>query len=235
MNLSSMSMPDVIGVFCGFILTLMTFSYVFGDNLLFRLALYLFIGVASGYAAVVTWYNVLWPQLVYPLMYGSQNDRLMVAVPLGLSGLLLLKISPRLARLGNPAMAYLLGVGMAAAIGGALMGPLMPQSLSSANLFDLQSFQPGDGFLWQITKNGTILVGTLTTLIYFHFGARQGQRGGLPHRPKWLEALAGIGQIFIAITFGAFFAGVYAAAMTALVERLKFLVDFILALLAIKP
>lgn len=235
MNLSSLSMPDLIGTFAGFLLTLMIFSYIFGDNFLFRLALYLFIGVASGYAVVVAWYNVIWPHLISPLMYGSQYDRLFVAFPLVLGGMLLLKISPRLARLGNPALAYLLGVGMAAALGGAVLGTILPQSLSSVNLFDPQLLQQGSGFIWQLTKNSTILVGTLATLIYFHFGARREKVSGSPQRSQWLEGLAGVGQIFIAIAFGALFAGVYSAAMTALVERLNFVVNLILALFTTTP
>jgi len=235
MSLSSLSMPELIGTSLGFLLTLMTFSYVIGDNVLFRVAIYIFIGVASGYTAVVTWYNVLWPHLIVPLVSGSQSERLFVAFPLAFGGLLLLKISPRLARLGNPALAYLLGVGMAVAIGGAILGTIIPQSLASVNLFDPQALQQGEGLMWQLAKNGTILVGTLVALIFFHFGARSDRVSGLPSRPQWLEGIARIGQIFIAITFGALFAGLYSAALTALVERLNFLVNFVLALLNLRP
>jgi hypothetical protein len=74
-----------------------------------------------------------------------------------------------------------------------------------------------------------ILVGTLTTLIYFHFGVRsrpeQAAQVQPAQRPAFVEALARIGQVFIAITFGSLFAGVYAAALAALVERLSFLIN----------
>ena len=43
----------------GLILTLLVFSYLIGDNPLFRIAIYLFIGVSSGYAASVVWHSVL--------------------------------------------------------------------------------------------------------------------------------------------------------------------------------
>jgi hypothetical protein len=52
--------PDLAGTVLGFIFTLLVFSYVFGDNALFRLTIYIFIGVAAGYAAVLAWYNVIW-------------------------------------------------------------------------------------------------------------------------------------------------------------------------------
>ena len=42
----------------------MVFSYLIGDNPLFRIAVYLFIGVSSGYAATVVWHHVLVPKLL---------------------------------------------------------------------------------------------------------------------------------------------------------------------------
>jgi hypothetical protein len=42
-------------------------------------------------------------------------------------------------------------------------------------------------------------------------------------RQPWIEGLSKVGQVFIAITFGALFAGVYTAALTAFIERIQFL------------
>jgi len=68
MNLADISILDLAGTFLGFVLTLMTFSYVFGDNALFRIAIHIFIGVSAGYAAIIAWYSVIWPQLVMPII-----------------------------------------------------------------------------------------------------------------------------------------------------------------------
>jgi hypothetical protein len=230
MNPANLSTPDLIGSFLGFGFTLLVFSYVFGDNALFRVAIHIFIGVASGFAVVMAWYNVIWPQLLLPLFTGSQGERLFLVVPVLLSGLLLFKATPRLSRLGNLPVALLVGVGVATAIGGAVLGTVFPQAGASVNLFDLQASRQAGSNLWlSLVKGSLILVGTLTTLIYFHFGVREtpGQPG---RRPEWMESLAWIGQIFIAITLGVLFAGVYAAALTALVERIHFLGDFIFPL-----
>ena len=40
---------------------------------------------------------------------------------------------------------------------------------------------------------------------------------------KMIEWGAAVGQIFIAITFGSVFAGVYTVALTALIERVNFI------------
>jgi hypothetical protein len=66
----------------GLVFTLMIFSYVIGDNFLFKLALYIFTGVSAGYIASVSWQQVLWPKLISPLFSGSTLDVLLLIVPL---------------------------------------------------------------------------------------------------------------------------------------------------------
>jgi hypothetical protein len=66
-----------------------------------------------------------------------------------------------------------------------------------------------------------ILAGVTTTLVYFHFGART-TRDGSARRFGFIEFLAFIGSIFLAITLGVLFAGVYSAALTALIDRFHF-------------
>jgi hypothetical protein len=62
-------------------------------------------------------------------------------------------------------------------------------------------------------------------LVYFHFGAKPTPGG--PRRGKLVTVLGWIGQIFIAITLGVLFAGVFTAAMMALIERLNFIWTFL--------
>jgi preprotein translocase subunit SecF len=54
---------EQIGLLVGFILTLMVFSYLLGDNILYRLALYVFVGLSAGYLTLVTVDTVLLPWL----------------------------------------------------------------------------------------------------------------------------------------------------------------------------
>ena len=71
-----------------------------------------------------------------------------------------------------------------------------------------------------------MLVGTVVTLAYFQFGAKQ-TADGTVKRNAVVEMLAGLGRIFIAITFGVIFAGVYMAALTAMIERLNFIINLV--------
>jgi hypothetical protein len=230
MNIANMSAVDLIGLFAGLVFTLFVFSYIFGDNILFRLAIHIFIGVSAGYAVVVAWYYVIWPQLLRPMLSGSQSDRLFVLIPLILAVLLLAKTSSRLAGWGSLPVAYLVGVGVATAIGGAVLGTLFPQISASVNLFDQRSLSAGFDVIVNFIEAGLILLGTITTLIYFQFGARP-RPDQAPRRSSLVESLAWVGQFFIAVSLGAVFAGIYTTALTSLVERSNFVVTFLWSLI----
>ncbi|MEW5872399.1 MAG: hypothetical protein AB1894_24255 [Chloroflexota bacterium] len=222
-------LSDLIGMIVGLVLTLCVFSFIFGDNVLFRLAIHIFIGVSAGYAAVIVYYNVIFPQLILPLLTGSPAERMLMILPLVLCLMLLAKATRRFSWLGTPAIAYLVGVGAAAAVGGALLGTIFPQITASWNLFDLQTLSQ-TGVIQGMAKGGLILLGTLTTLVYFHFGARS-RSDRSSRRSLGLEIISSVGKGFIVITFGAMFAGIYAAALTAWVERWNFMILFIFELL----
>jgi hypothetical protein len=214
-----MQTADLIWTLVGFLLTLLVFSYVFGDNFLFRIVSYIFVGVSAGYVFVVAWYQVIWPRLVLPMITGTLTEKLLVAPALILAALLLTKVSPRLAFLGKFPMSYLVGVGAAVAVGGAVFGTLLGQINGAASPFNLSA--PGGG-MTRLVEGVIFLFGTFGTLFYFQFSAAS--RSNQPaKRSPFVEGMAVIGQVFIGITLGALFAGVYAASLTALMERMGFL------------
>ena len=215
---------EVVWSIISFVVTLLIFSYIFGDNPLFRLASYAFVGVAAGYAVVVVAQQVLWPNLVQPLLAGN----LLMLVPLAFSLILLLKLFPRYARYGTLPMALLVGVAAAVAIGGAVFGTILGQTKGAVQDFNFN--QPvSDPFL-QAIEAVLVLVGSICTLAYFQFGARV-KNDQPPSRPAFVESMSKIGEVFLAITLGSLFAGVFASAVTALVERLDSLRLFVVTYL----
>jgi hypothetical protein len=218
MSVFDLNTLDLIGALLGFLLTIFILSYIWGDNVLFRIATHLFVGVAAGYVTIVVIQNVIFPQLFWPILEGDRSEKIFAILFLILGVLMLTKISPRLNALGNPAIAYLVGVGAAAAIGGAVIGSIFPQVSKSIDVFfEINLFDA----LW-------IFVGTLSTLLYFQFGIRRKNNDDEePQRPIWIDTISKIGQFFIAVTFGALFSGVYLAAITALIERASFIWDLI--------
>jgi hypothetical protein len=225
-------LAEPIGLIIGFLLTIMVLSYIIGDNFLFRLATHIFIGVASGYAAVLIIYNVLWYQVLVPVlqvfMTGTANNlngyliRVAPAVVLGIW--MLTKVTPRLSRYGTPVLAFLTGVGAATVIAGAVRGTIFPQIGASINMLNQHSAPAEMNKLVGWFIDGLIvLVGTITTLIYFQFGVKRQEEGMPVQRPVILEYLSTVGQGFIVITLGVLFSGVFLAALAALIDRVQFL------------
>jgi predicted membrane protein len=212
---------ELLSALIGFLLTLMVFSYLIGDNPLFRVAIYLFIGVSSGYAATVIVNYVLIPRLG-SLQGNDVNQSILVAIPLLFGVTLFAKLSPRFSWIGNYAMAVLVGVGAAVAIGGALLGTLMPQLGTAISMFDLRAA----GGAARLLQGVVMLGGTVFILASFHFSAERAA-DGTPKRNPIIEGIAWVGRLFIAVTLGVLFAGVYMSALTAMIERLSFVVDFI--------
>lgn len=214
---------DLVTGAIGFLFTVMILSYLVGDNPLFKIAVYLFVGVASGYAAAIVIWQVLVPKLFLPtwniVQTGAYDRAIMLVVPwLGVA-FILMKISPRLAGTARITMAYLVGVGAAVTLVGALTGTIIPQVEATMNFFDGAIAKPAAEMIETAVSGGVILAGTITSLAYFHFGARQ-KADGSTQRSGIANLLAWVGRVFIGSALGAIFAGVYAAALTALIERI---------------
>jgi hypothetical protein len=217
---------ELLSAAVGLVLTLLIFSYLIGDNPLFRIAVYLFIGVASGYGAAVVWHYVLIPKLFAPLQSSDPGQLLSALVPLLLCVSLLAKLSPRISWIGNAAMAILVGVGAATAVGGAVLGTLIPQVQAAINALDVRSAASGAQAFTTLLEGVVLLAGTVFTLGYFQFTAGRAP-DGTPKRNLVFEGIGWVGRIFIAITFGVLFAGVYMAALTAMIERLSAMISFL--------
>ena len=210
---------ELIGWLVSFTFTVLVLSYALGDNMLFRLAIHIFIGIAAGYAAAVALKDVLIPRL-------SEMDNTQMVVALfwiTLLGMKLFGSSPRIFKFGNLASALMVGVGAAIAIGGAIQGTLLPQISAASDFFTTANY---DNAFQALVWGSFALVGTITSLAHFHFGAKA-VPNQIPTRALWIEILSKVGQIFIAITFGVIFAGVYSAALLALIERFDFISQLI--------
>jgi hypothetical protein len=217
----------------GLFLTLMVLLYLFiGDNALFRIVTYSFIGVAAGYVLVLIIFQVLLPRIFTLLSSGNLAAIGIGIIPFVLGLLLLFKLSPRFSAIGTLPMAIIVGIGAAVAIGGAIFGTLAGQIGGTIGLF---SQNQGGNVVTRLLEGVFVLVGTISTLAYFQFSTRArapiAEAEAPVRRQAGLEVLAKVGQIFIGITLGAMFAGVYTAAISALIERIGFVIGVIMKLL----
>ena len=216
-----MSSDLTVGI-VAFAFTLMTLSYLVADNPAFRFAVHVFVGVAAGYVAAVAWWQVLWPDLLLPLADGTPMQRAALALPLLLSGMLLMKAWPPLSRIGSPAMGLLVGAAAAVAVGGAVQGTIIPQAAASVNALGVREATSLDA----LVNAALVLAGVVFTLAYFHFSYPAGPYGSMRAFVP-LRIVAGVGGLFLAATLGVLFAGAYSAALTAMIERLSFIGSFL--------
>ncbi|MEA3398027.1 MAG: hypothetical protein U9R05_11240 [Chloroflexota bacterium] len=209
-------MPETTGLIIGSVVTLLIFSYLIGDNLLYRWALALLVGAGTGYALAVGLRFIIFDWLNNIQASDSLSLRLYYLAPLLLGALLLLKGIPRLSALGNVSMGFMLGVGAAVAISGALLGTLIPQMQTTATGISLK-----DGGA-ALLNGGLVLVGTLTSLFVFSPRLRRADKE-LPPITLWLQRT---GRAFVVVFLAVAFSGALTSALTILIERLWELADF---------
>lgn len=205
--------PEILGAWVGFALTLMVMSYLLGDNLLYRIAIYAFMGLTAGYVTVVTVESVLLPWINGTVFSSQQGvgGILLGAVPLLLGALLLFKSSPRLARFGNLSIAFIISVGTAVALVGAITGTLIP--LAGATSGGVRGNE----------LNGLLVVlGTISVLVYFQYLARRAPTGEVT-RSVPVRVIGVLGQGIIAITLGAVYGAAIISGLTAFSERVSYI------------
>ena len=222
-----MSPSDLLTGLAALVLTVFLATYLLADNPLYRIASHLFVGVTAGYVTVLAWYSVIEPQLVQPLLAGSAQGNLRLAVieAIGLLGglFLLLKSVHVVGRAGTLFVALMTGVGIAVAVGGGLTGTLIPQA--AATMVPL--FQLGKSNWPELTVGALFtVVGTLSTLGFFYYGGRA-EPGSPVTRPALFKPVAAVGQMFIGAAFGMLYAGALAASVAIFAARLGDMMVFI--------
>jgi hypothetical protein len=193
-------------VIIGAVLTACILLYLIGDNPAFRLAIHILVGVGAAYALGVAISQVLYPDVVLRIASDQVGEQALGLF--GLLGLVLLlaKVRPRAAWLGNAAVGYMLGAGVGVAVGGALLGTLVPQTLDSA----LSLNQPTLG---GFVINALILISTLATLLAFAY-----RRAA---RRSFIQVVALVGRGFLYVAFGATFALVFISGASVLSAWLR--------------
>jgi len=201
-----------IGLWAGFILTLMVFSYVLGDNFLYRIAVYAFVGLSAGYVAIVTYTSVLLPWLQETIFSGNLGQIVIGFIPLVLGSLLLLKGAGRLGWLAGVTLALLMGVGAAIALVGSVSGTLIPLTLEPT-----RSGLTLPNFLISV-------IAVVCSLFYFMYLAKP-TPSGQPRRSLPVAVMATVGEAVIVITFGTLYAAAILSSLTVFSERIAFMLS----------
>lgn len=217
--------PQIVGMLIGVVISLMIFSYLLGDNILYRWALALLVGSSVGYALGMAWLFILrdWFSIILGAGTASVLERIVYVAPLILGVLLLLKglvnikSMRQIALLGNISIGYLLGVGSGVAVSGALTGTLIPQMLATGNAVSLN--QPPDRLLMGVSA----MIGAIASLIVFS-PRQKPQNKSL--QVLW-RGMTWVGRLFITLALAVVFSGAITTAMTLLIDHIWQIIAFI--------
>ena len=187
------------------ILTLAIFSFLYRENPFFRFAEHLLVGLSAGYFTVIAVQGTLVPKVIEPLKAG---DFWVV-----ISFVLIILILGRLTEKTRPASRIPLAL-----VIGAGAGVAVPALLQARILMQLGATMKPLGSL----ANVLILVGVITTLVYFYFSRE--------HK-GWWGRLASVGTWYLMIFFGATFGNTVMSRISLLIGRLEFLFGDFLGLI----
>lgn len=201
---------ETVGFWISLSLTLAIFSYLLGDNALYRLAVSIFVGLVAAFTTRVTVESVLFPLLEVG------DSILFVFLPAAvLTILLLLKPIRQLRTLTNIALGFLIAVGTAAAVVGAVRGTLIPLIADTAQV------NIADDPLTLLSRV-VLVVGVITSLLYFNYSAQRTEQGEI-ERGRIMSVIAPIGQGFIVVTLGALYGAAILTSLTILTGQLDML------------
>jgi hypothetical protein len=172
---------------------------------------------------------VLVPRLILRL----EGGQWWYLVPLVLCVLLLAKLKRSWSPAGNIPLAFLFGVGAALAVGGGLVGTLLPQvqasfvSLNPAHYRGLAAQEGGIALIY-VTNAILVTLGTVCSLLYFYFTSRENASSasaGGRFLNGVIQVARGFGRVFIMFTFGALLATTSISYISVLVDRIRFLIE----------
>ena len=167
--METMTTLDMLGVWCGILLTIIVLSFLFDDNPLYKFAEHLFMGLATGYGVVEAWDATLNPNLVQRLF----DKDWIYLVPLVLAIMLLMKISKKHGWLARIPIAILVAAYAAVKVTGEASGKLVLQLKDSvpnmADTWEKHGFwdwsQAGAG----VFSDAFLVIGLTACLLHFYF------------------------------------------------------------------
>ena len=212
-------LAELIGLWVAAFLTLAIFSFLYGDNPVYKLAEHIFVGVSAGYSVVIVYYESVLADLINPLFRPSEANlehaNYWVIIPGVLGIMMLARFVPKYAWLARWPIAFVIGLGAGASIPSTLQADVIIQLRETvAPLWAPKAGQTSLMTAWVGFSSLALAVGVVCTLTYFYFSS--------PHRGV-LGTASRVGVWFLMIAFGAGFGNTVMARLSLLIGRIVFL------------
>ncbi|MCK4871110.1 MAG: hypothetical protein KAS72_00125 [Phycisphaerales bacterium] len=238
----SFSWTRTVGLWVGALFTLAIFSFLYRDNPFYKFAESVVVGVSAGYWMVVSFWDVLVPNLLGKLWPGMVKSWAMPGldgetewlylVPLILGIMLVWRLAPKGAWISRWPLAFIIGTTAGMRMVGFIHADFLSQIKNSVKpiYFPVDSTSNAiynkageiiampDSYLtiWSSLGNIIIIVGVLASLVYFFFS--------IEHKGI-VGKTAKLGIWFLMVTFGAAFGYTVMGRIALLAIRVEFLVD----------
>jgi len=209
--MESAHIGTLIGTWLAGFLTLAILSFLYKDNPFYKFAEHVYVGVSAGYWVIYVWGFDVWPMLVQGFRTQTGVERWILLVPGALGVIMLMRWFPKTAWVSRWSIAFTVGVGAGLGVTANLQGFVVPQIEGT--------LLPISGMNVVSLNNLILIIGVITTILYFYFSK--------PHKGV-LGGAARVGIVFIMISFGASFGYTLMARISLLIGRLYFLLSDLL-------
>lgn len=202
------------GIMVAAAFTIGLYSFLYHDNPLFKLTEHFYVGVASAYMLIVTWYSIILPDIINgvkdlgakPFGLTVFLGMLRIILPVLIGLLVYTRLFPKIAWLSKIPFSIMFGVGAGFAVPNLINAYLLKQLKPS-----MVPLWGAAGIDWAAV---VIFVGVLSTLVYFFFS--------LEHKGV-IGWIAKLGIWFLMVSFGASFGFTVMARISLLIGRVNFL------------
>ncbi len=226
-----MTFSAILGAWIAAFLTLGIFSYLYKDNPFYKIAEHVFVGVSAAYVAAISFWTQIYPNLfgrLFPKdgpfyeLTGLEFDfnhefNILYFFPLILGIMMLLSVFQQFNWMARWGIAYTVAIAAGLKAFGYLNSNVLNQvKASSVDLFSgsLPFFSLGGD---SVFNNIVLLVGTISSLMYFYFSKEQTGNFGRFTR---------LGIYFLMVSFGASFGFAVMGRISLLIGRFNDLIDY---------
>lgn len=210
----------------GALLTVFTFSFLYKDNVLYKIAEHLVVGISAGYFVVLLIKTNLWPIMSQRLFVhtpgeGWALEQWWYFIPLILGMLMWTRFSRKWSWVSRYPLAFYIGIASGLTIPLELKNRVVEQISASILKFKFDFSATGFLYVPQGLWDSFVIIGVICCLIYFFFSKE--------HK-GWFGASAKVGIYTLMIAFGASFGYTVMARISLFIQRIQYLRDWITAI-----
>ncbi|RKX69732.1 hypothetical protein DRP43_04075, partial [candidate division TA06 bacterium] len=156
-------MSTNIWIWIAAILTLAVYSFLYKDNIFYKTAEYLVVGVSVGYSVAITWHNVIISKMVVPVV---DYHLYYMIIPAIIGCLMFTRFFKKVSWLSKIPISFIIGWGAGVAI------PLGFQMYILEHVKNTILIPWYDGNIGSLVNALIIFIGVVATLTYFYFSAK---------------------------------------------------------------